>query len=668
MYVAENGDEDTRKYYLCCKNEAQRDKWIQALSALYQGREFKRELSSLREGYLQKLSANGSQFNRRYFILHADRMVYYRKRDDLKESDTIALPPGAEINEEDGSTEDGSELPKLLRGAQHVFSVASSGDAQGVRRFYLQARDAADRDKWLEVLHNSQASKEQRTNLNSIKEGYLWMSNALEDRGKKVFCVLLQDQIYWNRKRLDSTPAGSIGLPSGFVYSASSSPIPGKPLRANSLFAMTNGDEGTTPVFFTAASASSLNEWTEAFQRAYTSKDHTRIPGSIQEGYLSKARSLKGSYQRRYFVLTQLCLQYFRRRADENSADDLMLTGVSSVEKQMNGNMPVLHVIEHGDKDPKEIFLAAGSNEELDMWERLIRDLIETKVTKKLSNSIKEGYLFKQMKMRGWEKRYCAVLPNQLLYYKMRTDAEPAGAVPISSATQLEMMSVQDQHGFRLKFAGQSKSYPFLAKSAAECQDWANVLRGLISGADSGAVPQQQQYTATAASNSPAAIGAPPPPAPAAPSPWQKLVDPASGAPYWWNQQTNVTTWDDPNPPPPVVVAPPVVAPPVRFFFFSISLVSRLTFPFAPLPSPIAGSNRTPCVSNGPNPNHRCSCCRTIRTPNRLSQFVLLCTDFCLALHRLPQSLLLWLHLCHLRSHRSWHQQWSVTCPLLLTI
>merc|ERR1712216_660316 len=38
---------------------------------------------------------------------------------------------------------------------------------------------------------------------------------------------------------------------------------------------------------------------------------------------------------------------------------------------------------------------------------------------------------------------------------------------------------------------------------------------------------------------------------------WQKIVDPASGDPYWWNEQTGESTWEEPAAAAPAAPAAP---------------------------------------------------------------------------------------------------------------
>jgi len=112
-------------------------------------------------------------------------------------------------------------------------------------------------------------------------------------------------------------------------------------------------------------------------------KSPTR-PGSIVEGELIKLGNRTKNWNRRYFVLTQKSIQYFKNRAETGMIGEVDISrgAILALEKDGVYTFPNAFSVSSLTTDPKtggriKHVIAATSSEERDQWLEEIREVIQ---------------------------------------------------------------------------------------------------------------------------------------------------------------------------------------------------------------------------------------------------------------------------------------------------
>jgi len=320
FWVAENGDETgTRRYFMTARSDAERDAWLQTLRTMFARKNPQVVPLSLKEGYLYKASKSmGTSWSKRYFVLLKDKLIYFKKRNDPTPKGSIDLLQGAEVN----------TFTDLSINKHPIITIAENGDEEGTRTYYLSAKDPLTRGDWLDMITNLLKTKTPRVNEHSVKEGYM-RKQGYGNKWHKRYFVLLEKNLLYYKKRGDKQETGEIPLPGSAEVMRVDSDDPENKWQFS---VAENGDESGTRVYHMSAPSAELRTaWMNHLQKIIKSKDSRIMIGSLLEGYLWKCPEKGGAWRKRYFVLQQNQLLYFRKRADETEAGSVEIKGEAEI-------------------------------------------------------------------------------------------------------------------------------------------------------------------------------------------------------------------------------------------------------------------------------------------------------------------------------------------------
>ena len=106
-------------------------------------------------GWLHKAGEHNSAFKRRYFVLTADSLAYYKDEGDNLAAGSIVIA--------------GADVEAVLKTQVHLNSRQLDG-APTNRTFYITAANESERDEWVRALH---AAAESRVHMPSMDSSEL---------------------------------------------------------------------------------------------------------------------------------------------------------------------------------------------------------------------------------------------------------------------------------------------------------------------------------------------------------------------------------------------------------------------------------------------------------------------------------------------------------------
>lgn len=424
--VAPSGDEGAKPFFIAPSNSTERDMWISAIEELLASKEKKQNNESLKEGYLY--AGDKKVGHRKYFcILLKDKMQYFKARKDAKPAGEIPLPPGFHSELED------------VPGGKMLFVVAPTFD-ESEAMFYFCAKTADERRSWLNALKALAATKPSQVMPDSKLEGYLWIQLGMMKKLQKRYCVLLEDKLVYFKGRNDKKEGGFFPLPPGANQQL---PAEGEDLGEGQKFAFLlapTGDEGEVANVLAADSEAERLNWMKAILAVLQTKNPQTNDKSLREGYMLVGKK-KDGMRKRYCVLLEDKLEFFKGRNDSKAEDMVAMIGGSVLEddedEKNDKRYEGFTVAQSGDEGETIYYLACANGTSKKAWMEKIKILLETKNSTKTAGSLREGYLHVGPK-KGQHKRYCVLLQNSLLYYKSRQDAKEAGLVDLPSGAVVD--------------------------------------------------------------------------------------------------------------------------------------------------------------------------------------------------------------------------------------
>lgn len=449
--------------------------WYEAVEQAVNLKYKKKAQTSLKEGYLLKFE-NG--WKRRYVVLLVDQIRYYKKRSDDLPEGVVMLPPGAEAEG------DSSDASKRL-----YFWAAENGDESGTRRHEFVARSTTEKNAWLQTLHNLFRTKDDRVNRDSLLEGYLYrLSKSNKNRWSKKYFILDKDALKYYRKRTDINHQGSIDLNQGAEL------FPINPTSARDqtmlpgMFSLAeNGDEaGTRTYILRATDNPKRSHWLAVLNSVLKEKDTKVNPRSVKEGYLRKLAGQGGKWNKRYFVLTQQNLVYYRKRGDKQEAGEIPLPGsteVCRVDDNKTQEPWQFSVAENGDESGTRTYLMSCQSAEIrTQWMGAINKIVKAKDSNIMIGSLLEGYLWKRPDGGGtWRKFYFVLKTNQLLYFKRRQDETETGNLEIKGEAEVCVIDDDEEHPYVFSVAKNGdegeKQWRLYAHDENSRYEWVQKLR-----------------------------------------------------------------------------------------------------------------------------------------------------------------------------------------------
>lgn len=462
FYIASNKDKECKKLYVLHKREQDTVSWIAAILQLISSKDYRAVKESIHEDYLLFQTGLFKKWTLGYCVILSDRIVSYGcKEDVLKKKEEIShvlLPSGGKI------------IP---------YNSDQASDSKTWGFSILQNQDVGEEAKGVNFATESNSTyldfvaavnvvlKEnyQPVNVASIKEGYLSCGHKKTNL-KWRHVILLPDKLLYYARRSDSKPSGEVALPGG-AQNASWGDL--------GFVLASSGDEGEQPFYLQAANAKEKQEWCAEIDQVIGGKSAKVHPNSRREGYLQVSSKKGGAPQKRYTVLLDNGVHYFKSRSDAEALGTVKLEGGAVVDMQDDAGF----IAASGDASEKNYFYFTGSSlQETKSWVDDISQLLSTKDSKLDSLSLKEGYVQGGSSLQNLKRYYAIVTNEKLVLYKTRAISKDCVEFGLNSAwTCSEWKSTFIHFVFNAK--GES-AYYMEAASEEEREQWLAVFEELM--------------------------------------------------------------------------------------------------------------------------------------------------------------------------------------------
>eukprot|EP01119_Soliformovum_irregulare_P007033 TRINITY_DN1943_c0_g2_i1.p1 TRINITY_DN1943_c0_g2~~TRINITY_DN1943_c0_g2_i1.p1 ORF type:complete len:515 (-),score=150.09 TRINITY_DN1943_c0_g2_i1:10-1554(-) len=380
-------------------------------------------------------------------------------------------------------------------------------------------------------------SKEVRNSIKNpnhtlYKEGWLVKKGLNVKSWKKRFFVLRDNYLFYYKTEAQGTPAGVISLHNASV-NVSLTPVKG---TMSSFLLSVSPDllenfnfEVETPgrtYTFHAEDNVLLQEWVMMIQRNITwLKEHVTEEfvdprmtvqqvqlAPERQGYLNKAIE-KGAgviYQRRWFVLQQGVIYYFKSTTDSSPMGLIDLKG-SSIKIVPKGTVtqPYLKNSFELYTPNRTYWLYADSAILMREWVESIQSCIQDFLKKELfstpdpavtptpkkpqvflmksvesmQNKVKEGWLYKRgekVLSKDWKRRWFVVQESTLSYYLTNRDTIPKGSINLMTSKVVESKEAMRLNKFPFDIQTPLRRYHMYAETMGERDDWMALLEKVI--------------------------------------------------------------------------------------------------------------------------------------------------------------------------------------------
>jgi hypothetical protein len=298
-----------------------REALVQAMASV----DWRRDKSSLFEGYIWKSNANGKSWTYRYCILTNDAISFYKRKFDKDLAGQMPIQ-GATYNkvsildtsitsdkksiEREAIEQFGAQFKLKPSSGQELFviGIQPNSNYPKAKKIWIGHQKTTSTEQWFEVF-TEMSSIGKSMHYDSIKEGYLcYGSSAPADRR---YVALHNDRIDLYKSRLDKNLLQSLPLSIGFDVLFSD----------NNLYLSKTGD-GAEDVnnqqyyhkFTNATGGEVLSSWLSALQTAYNAR--TPTPSTqVRCGIYTNVSYNQGPPHFQYVVLTHDKIAIFKSRS-----------------------------------------------------------------------------------------------------------------------------------------------------------------------------------------------------------------------------------------------------------------------------------------------------------------------------------------------------------------
>jgi len=209
-----------------------------------------------------------------------------------------------------------------------------------------------------------------------------------------------------------------------------------------------------------------------------------KIEGSIKEGELLKLGATVKTWKKRYFVLLDEKLFYFKSRDDKKPVGMIKFNRNWVVNKE-----PTKEPTKDQPSQPQFMFsmipgdggrlyyFAAPDNYDRGGWMNALKGQIIAQAP------LLDGYLWKQGALRkSWQHRYFSLNPSTLSYYKNKKDKYPLGVISISNETVVHENIIEGTQMFFFNLTSkkgkkESRTYLLAATTTEQRKQWLAALQ-----------------------------------------------------------------------------------------------------------------------------------------------------------------------------------------------
>eukprot|EP00455_Lapot_gusevi_P002810 TRINITY_DN1115_c0_g1_i3.p1 TRINITY_DN1115_c0_g1~~TRINITY_DN1115_c0_g1_i3.p1 ORF type:complete len:874 (+),score=260.49 TRINITY_DN1115_c0_g1_i3:115-2736(+) len=238
-------------------------------------------------------------------------------------------------------------------------------------------------------------------------------------------------------------------------------------------------------------------------------------PTSLKEGYMQKLGNRVKNWKRRYFILNQEELRYYRNKGDPAPAGIIKLQG-ARIELEADDSYNQIYtfsllpqVVPTEDLIGRKYIMVAPSKNDMISWVNSLRSVAadpslplpvehrsseadrlqnirqEAEAMKLRPDSIREGWLWKLGgQVKNWKQRYFVLTGPMLFYYKQKSKEAPAvGRILLlgGRSQPVPESEFSRKHAFSCTSSDSRRTYVFVAEDEQDCAEWLETLNGCSS-------------------------------------------------------------------------------------------------------------------------------------------------------------------------------------------
>jgi hypothetical protein len=201
----------------------------------------------------------------------------------------------------------------------------------------------------------------------------------------------------------------------------------------------------------------------------------------LKTGYMTKQGGSVKNWKKRWFVLTDKYLKYYKNEKIQGvqPIGVLFLRTVSKIDRGVEGPSGMIDAFSLSTPDRVYVF-ACQNDREVRAWIDAIKTIV--KPTGKVADVIKSGVMIKQGgSVKNWKKRYFKLRSDKLLYY-YKDDKEPlaVGTIDLETCTSIvgvPMVKHNRPNTFEIVTPG--RVYPLQCPDREAMMEWVSGISEL---------------------------------------------------------------------------------------------------------------------------------------------------------------------------------------------
>lgn len=375
----------------------------------------------LKRGKPSKLGFN-KHWKERFFVISKDnpgQLRYFSQPDQSELLGSLVLADAVcYVKAEEG--------PK----ARHILLIRP----QGGKIYPLNVSNKTDYHAWQVAIQDHGCKLKP-----CLKQGKVKRLNTTTKKFQERYFCLYDDHIDFYKGENEDDPAGEIDLSKEFLAEA----LPAEEsIHPFSFQVMVSQDHGAAKHICCTTASSSTKEWLHILGRLMSIrgiKQHNLH--SLKEGYLYKKGAIDTSWKKRFCVLVDGCMLYYKKKGEMTEAGVIDIPGgttclhAAETFVALDHKPTVIPPNKYGlslkpteDENERTYWLAADNKEDADEWIDLIQKQSLARPSTREPNSVLEGYLYKagsHAYSKAWNKRYFVLIDKTYREYKKKWDKSP---------------------------------------------------------------------------------------------------------------------------------------------------------------------------------------------------------------------------------------------------
>lgn len=385
VILSSSGDAGSRSTYLRTYTQKEQNQWTMEIEKLITSKQetTKKFEKSIKEGYLFKTDRSLAKWNKRYFVLLHDKLLYFRKHTDEKSAGEILIYGGTLVSiiprdsESEPTRVQKRALAKKMSSkkllmtkdlgfftSKDVLAGTTTGSTKDLTKDWSSQKETSQSMKETSQLReHSPPQKAKRQSMSVSATSRSEFESTPSPQNQKAFVTILVDDIYETENEDCRASISNDRADDTTVGWEAGSQEPGSPLSPRTMFEepksplgapavdgkkdkekedtltfslMATEDEGERKFLLQAMKPKDFQEWVAAITELISTKAKQVDKIAIMEGYLEMYRESK--WIKFYLVLRRNKLYFFHNkpRGGTKTTEEIIPTSIENADNEIN--------------------------------------------------------------------------------------------------------------------------------------------------------------------------------------------------------------------------------------------------------------------------------------------------------------------------------------------